>query len=263
MVTLEKSIYVLREMNTGRRDDLRLCDVRCGLLVCILYLVAMLSVPVHSLQALIFFAVCPAVAAAIAGIEFGKVLVRSLAVLPLVALIGAFNPWFHRDVAFEVGGVAVSMGWLEFAAIILRGLLSVQALLVLTEAYGFAGICRGMRRLGVPGFLTTQLLFVFRYLDVLLTEALTMRRAREARGYMKKSMSLRMWSTMTGQLFIRTVHRAQRVHRSMLARGFHGEMPVYGDGSMRWRMSDTIVLVVWSAVFAVLRFVNLGALFNF
>ncbi|MDD3108585.1 MAG: energy-coupling factor transporter transmembrane component T, partial [Alistipes sp.] len=103
--------------------------------------------------------------------------------------------------------------------------------------------------------LSTQLLFVYRYLFVLLQEALSMTRARDARSFGRRSYPLRVWGVMIGQLLIRTFERAERIHRAMLSRGF--------DGRIRsltipppWQRRDTLFLSVWGAVFVVLRFLH-------
>lgn len=206
---LEKAIYTLRAMSSAREGVVCVADPRRSVLVCLVYLVVMLSVPVRSLQTLLFFAIYPIVASAMAGIGYWTVFSRSLIVLPFVLLIGIFNPLYHTDTGIAFGSVSVSEGWLEFVSILLRAMLSVQAVLILIADCGFTGICRSLGRLGTPAFLTTQLLMVYRYLCVLLQEAQNMRRARDARGYGRRDMSLKMWGEFTGQLFIRAVDRSR------------------------------------------------------
>ena len=88
-------------------------------------------------------------------------------------------------------------------------------------------------------------------------EALTMRRAREARGYGGNGLPLKSWGEFAGQLFIRTVGRAERINRAMLARGFNGSMPSWRGNEQSWRLSDTLMLIICCSAFVLLRFVNL------
>lgn len=119
-----------------------------SLAVTLVYLVAVLSVPLYAPQRIVWLAVYPVVSAEMSGIGFGRVFVKSLWVLPLVALIGMFNPMIDTETAFTVSGVAVSRGWVSFTSIALRGMLAVQAVLVLTLSAGFFDMCDSMRRLG-------------------------------------------------------------------------------------------------------------------
>lgn len=230
-------------------------DARCAFIVTVVYLVTMLSVAVGALSRLVWFAVFPIVGSAVQGVGYGKIFMRSLVVIPLVALVGIANPFFHRVPAFVICGHIFTEGWVEFVSIILRGILSVQALLLLCAGSGITGMCRAMNRLGLPDFVSAVLLMVCRYISVLLEEALCMRRARESRGYGKKSFPLSSWGTFVGQLLVRTVERGERVHRAMLSRGFEGKVVAFG-ASEHWRTGDTVYLMIWTAVFVFLWFVN-------
>jgi len=149
--------------------------------------------------------------------------------------------------------VVVTAGWVSFLSIILRGLLSVQALLILIGSTGYYRLCRSMQRLGLPSVFTTQLLFVYRYLYVLIEEALAMRRARDARSFGRRSYPLKVWGTLVGQLLIRTFERAELISRAMLARGFTGRIPADVFESPAWKMRDTVFLAAWCSALLLLR----------
>lgn len=264
MSRLEHAITRLQEIQSLRNDADRTLNPVCGIVVTVCYLVAMLSVPVDRLGMLLWFAIYPILAAPYLGQSFTSIFVRSLYTLPFIVFIGIFNPVFDTAPALTVGSVVVSRGWITFVSIVLRGLMSVQAIMILVEADGFEGVCRGLRRIGLPAFLVTQLLMVYRYMTVLLTECLDMKRARMSRGYGKTRLPLSMWGRTTGQLFLRTVARAERINRAMLARGFNGTMPVYGDRvSMKPGKNDMIFAAVCCTMFLILRFADVSGLLGF
>ncbi|MDE6246455.1 MAG: energy-coupling factor transporter transmembrane protein EcfT [Muribaculaceae bacterium] len=236
-------------------------DVRSNIIVSFLFLGLMLSVPLGRLSAIIWFALYPIIASTIQGISFGKIFRNSLFITPLLVLIGIFNPILDKNVCFTIYGINISYGWISFCSIIIRGLLSVQALLILIDVSGFINLCRGLHRLGVPAFLTDQLLFIHRYLSVLVYEALTMQRARSARGYGKKRYPVRVWGVMIGQLFIRAIDRAEKINRAMIARGFSGTLPPEYRKSVKMRPADYIFIIVSAAILIVLRFYNLSDIF--
>lgn len=237
-------------------------DPRASLMVSVLYLAALLSMPLENITGLIWFGIYPIVACCILDLRFAKVFMRSMLALPIVLMIGMFNPIIDHARGASIGGIELSHGWLTFLSLTLRGILAVQALIILTLSCGFIGMCRAMRRVHVPSFLTTQLEMVYRYCGTLLDEVQQMRRARISRGYGRKSMTLRLWGPLIGQLFIRSVDRAQRVHQAMICRGFTGSMPDYTSSRSRWTRTDSIYLAAWSVAFILLRFLNPEILFN-
>lgn len=263
MGKLEKAIDRVSSIESKGDGEYVAIDVRCLIIVTLLYLILMLSVPMESADMLLWFAIYPVVEAAMCGMSFGKLFLKSLVVLPFVALIGIFNPITDRQAMYEIGNITISRGWIEYLSIILRSLMSVQATLILVECEGFTSVCRGLRQLGMPGFLTTQLLLVNRYIRVLMTETLSMRRAREARGYGHKSLPLREWGTFIGQLFLRTVDRSERIDRAMRSRGFTGVMPDFSHfNKSRWKRRDTVTLIIWTTIFIIIRIFNISHLIS-
>ncbi len=238
-----------------------LLDSRIGVIVTVFYLCFMLSVPVGQLSMLIWMALYPILASAWLGLSYGKIFLRSLIVLPIVFFIGIFNPVYDRTPVMAVVGISVSEGWISFISIIIRGLLAMQACLILIESDGFLGLCRGLSRLGVPRFLTEQLQFVYRYMMLLIEEAITMKRAREARGYGRKKYPIKLWGIMTGQLFLRAVDRSERIARAMEARGFNGRLPIYRYGKTELSGRSILYLLFWLIVIPLLRIFNLSSLF--
>lgn len=244
---------VLRELDAmertaHRQSPLHRLDARAKLITTVVFLVTMLSIPLSRLSEILLCFIFPLVTASMGGLNYSRIFRRSLIVLPFVIFIGGFNLFYDREPAFRIGSLTVTDGWVHFISIILRGLLSVQALIVLVDSTGYYNLCRSMQRLGVPSVFTTQLLFVYRYTYVLLEEALVLSRARDARSFGRRSYPLKVWGTLIGQLLVRTFERAGRIHCAMLARGFTGRIPPPIYDRPAWKMRDTAYLVLWSAV---------------
>lgn len=255
-MSLQSAITTLNRLECRRNGIL--IDGRFQITVLAVYLVAVLSVPLTDPGRLVWMFVYPIVMSEAGGAGYGRVALKSLWVLPLVALVGVFNPILDHTPAWEIYGVTVSRGWVTFISICLRGILALQAVLALIYTTGFYPVCTALRCMGMPSVLTTQLLMLYRYISVLLQEARSMSCARAARGYGRKSYPLRQWAVMVGQLLLRSVARSQRIHRAMLARGFNGSMPV--SAVRRLRAVDYIFLLGWIGVIAALRFIDFSSI---
>lgn len=228
-------------------------DPRARIGVTVVYLIVMLSVPIVRLSELLLYALFPMICAADVRIGYRPILRQSLVIVPFAALVGVFNIFYHREVAFAVGSVVITRGWLEFGAIIVRSVLSVQALLVLIRTEGFNRICLSLQRLGVPAVLTTQLAMMYRYLTVLVGQLLSLSRARSARSFGRRAMPVSEWGAIIGQLTARTFDRAERISMAMAARGFDGRLPDTTTISDRWQWRDTLYITMWSAALIVCR----------
>lgn len=261
MSKLEKTLYLLESIEVNNSLEAPLFDPRACILTTLIYIGIIISIPVGRVDITIWFALYPIISAPVFGLFYSKIFLQSLIVLPFVLFIAIFNPFIDKEIVFYVGSIGVTEGWLTFTGLILRALLCMQSILILIRSMGYLGVVRGMERLGLPKFLTSPLFLVFRYLRVLLEEGLTMRRAVLARCFGKKNLSLRLWGILIGQLFIRSIDRAERINNAMLSRGFSGTLPTYAFPS-RWKTRDSLFLFGWVVVFIFLRIFNLSILFK-
>ena len=261
MSKIEKSLLILDSVESGQGSTWLRIDPRASLLVTLVFLALMLGVPSGHIDILLWFSLYPIIASPLFGLKYSTILLQSMIVLPLVLLLGMFNPIMDKTPVVTAGGIMITQGWLTFFGLIIRGLLSMQALLILIRSAGFIGVVRSMERLGVPKFLTTQLLMVFRYIRVLIEEGYEMKRARDARSFGRKNLPIKLWGVLIGQLFIRSVDRAERVHRAMVSRGFSGDIPYLSTRRTKWTSGDTLYLLAWTVVFVFLRLYNISLLF--
>ena len=233
-------------------------DPRALILTTLAFLVVVVSFPRHAVAALLPLAFYPVVLARLGEIPLPMVGTRVLLALPLALMVGIFNPLFDTSPRGELLGQAISGGWLSFASIMVRAVLAVAAATVLFAAAGMPRICAGLNQMGMPAVLTTQLLLLQRYLLVLAGELGRMNLARELRSNDRGDMPLAVYGPVLGNLLLRSVERAERIHQAMLSRGFNGSLPIrQGNG---WRTGDTLFVIFWCAAFLAIRATDLPML---
>lgn len=229
-------------------------DPRAKIITTAVFVVCVVSNGKYDLVGLLPFAIFPVVLATEGDLPLkflGKLLVMAS---PFALIMGAFNPLFDRDVVAYAGSVPITGGWVSYASIILRFLLTVGAALVLTATTSFAGVCLALEKLWVPQALVTQLLLLYRYIFVLGDEARRMGQARRLRSFGRRGMGWRVYAQMLGQLLLRTLARAQRIYLAMKCRGFDGQIRVARP--LHFGPGDLAFTLVWSATFVVFRIIN-------
>jgi cobalt/nickel transport system permease protein len=88
-----------------------------------------------------------------------------------------------------------------------------------------------------------QLLLLYRYLFVLMEEGARMLRAHALRSAGGGRVPLRVFGSLAGQLLVRALDRAQRLHVAMLCRGFDGEFRLARP--LRFRLADLAFVMAW------------------
>ena len=227
-------------------------DPRIKLILTLLYLFTVVSFPKYEIAALLPFFVYPVLLMTIGEIPFLFILKKIIWMSPFAIFIGIFNPLLDSGQATLAFGFSLAAGWLSFISILLKFILTVATALLLIATTSFPGICHALRQLGAPSLFVSQLLFLYRYIFVLMEETMRIVRARDMRSYGRRGTGIKVFVRLIGILFLRTVERAERVYYAMLSRGFHGDMPA--QRHFRVTFSDLAVVVLGIAFLFIFRF---------
>jgi cobalt/nickel transport system permease protein len=200
-------------------------DPRAKLIVTLLFLFTVISFSKYEIAALLPFFLYPVLLMTIGEIPFMFIIKKVILVSPFAVFIGIFNPLLDSGQVFISNGLTISAGWLSFFSILIKFTLTVSTALLLVATTSFPGVCHALRQLGLPSLFVSQLLFLYRYIFVLMEETMRIVRARNMRSYGKSGNGINIFVRLVGIIFIRTVERAERVYYAMLSRGFQGDMP--------------------------------------
>ena len=167
----------------------------------------------------------------ISKIPISFVFKRSLIILPFIAFVAIFMPFLKEG---EVAG-SYNLGSLHFQVtysgllvlwnVLIKSWLSVLCMIILTSTTKFNQLLKGFQRLGMPKIIIMILSFFYRYVFILIDEAMRMKRARDSRSFKESNFAkLKSTGNIIACLFIRAYERGERVYQAMVSRGFNGEI---------------------------------------
>lgn len=196
----------------------------------------------------------------LAQLGLGFTFRRSFVALPfaLAAITAVFSIPGTALGEWHLGSLTLiptDAGVLRFVSIVIRSWLSVQIAILLVAVTRFPDLIHAFEHLHVPAILTTIIAFLYRYLFVLTDEVMRLLRARESRSATvagHKSGRSVMWrarvaGNMTGQLFLRSYERSDRIYNAMLARGYTGQLRTLNPHVMKkrdWSFAVLSVIVI-------------------
>jgi len=174
----------------------------------------------------------------LSDLGIGYVLKRAALALPFV--LAAAPVVFTTEgtvlVSLRLGTSRLSTtmeGLARFVSVALKSWLSVQAGIVLASSTPFPDLLQAMRAIHIPRLLVAMFGLMWRYLFVLVDEALRLTRARAARSGQSDRPGARaggslVWRArvtggMAGNLFLRAFERSDRIYMAMVSRGYDGE----------------------------------------
>jgi cobalt/nickel transport system permease protein len=239
-------------------------DPRIKVVITAVFVLCVVSFDKYAISALLPFVVFLLVIAGIANIPLDFIIRKLVVVSPFAIMVGIFNPFLDQQTIMHLGSIGISGGIISFVSILLRFSLTVGAMLVLIATAGFNSVCMAMVKLGMPKIFAVQLLMLYRYIFVFVDEGLRMFQARTLRSFQKRAMSIKTFSYIIGQMLLRTIDRAQRIHLAMLCRGFDGTIRI--RQSLKITTSDITVLILCLALLLFMRSYNipvlLGSIFS-
>lgn len=225
------------------------------LFVTIVFIITVTSFSKYEISGLLPFFLFPFLSISLAKLPQALIFRRLLIVAPFILFIGIFNPFFDHTPIVKIHSIVITGGWISFFSITLRLLLTVTAALVLIATTGIDAIGWALQRMGVPKIVVVQLLFMYRYLHVLAEEFIRCVTAYSLRSFHGTGIRPRAWGSLLGQLLIRSVDRAGRIYRSMLCRGFDGEVRRLRTHTLA--AADGMYVVFWLLFFLIARLWNI------
>lgn len=265
MNKMKRAIYEIQSLDALANENrwVNRLHPLVKLCVTILYIGITVSFPKYNLSSLLVMAVYPIILFVTGDISFWEGIRRLRVVLPLVCVVGIFNPFFDREIMIQVGNVNISGGVLSMLTLMIKGIFTVFASYLLIATTTIEKICYALRILHLPKIFVTQILLIYRYISVLLSEANRITQAYALRAPGQKGIHFKVWGSLVGQMLLRSMDRAEDIYEGMCLRGYQGEF--YYGSKIKVRWTDMLYLCIWATLFSALRFLpvseRIGSMF--
>lgn len=195
-------------------------------LACTMTLLLVISA-VDSLSALLYPGLFLLAQIPLSGTSKERLLAHLVIILPFMSLLGIlflFSFWM------QTGSLSVSLFLshplgVTFSLILVKSSLALLLIRLLIQTTSLNDLLWAMRRFRIPRIITTLSKLVSAYLHILHDETERIIRARNSRTLHRKRHSLQNLAHISASVFLRSFDRADRLYKSMLARGFNGEYP--------------------------------------
>ncbi|BBY43159.1 cobalt ECF transporter T component CbiQ [Mycolicibacterium celeriflavum] len=196
-------------------------------IVCLLvFVLAVVATPREMFWPFAVYAAIVVVVWRLARIPLRWILPRMLIETPFLVL-AVLLPFAEGGERVDVAGLQLSVTGLWAAwGIVIKGTLGVAAALTVAATTSTTELPMALSRLGMPAVVTSVLVLMIRYVDLLTGEASRMRMARLSRGDSPRALhQAGAIAKGIGALFLRSYERGERVYVAMLSRGFDGSAP--------------------------------------
>jgi cobalt/nickel transport system permease protein len=166
-------------------------------------------------------------------LRFAQPMFIAVMIVLLKFLFTGENVVFSMKV-LGIGIAGHSDGLMEGILIASRIVGAVSIVTVLGFATPFDEIVAALSWFRVPRGLIEVMIFAYRYIFVLLEDALVIYNAQKNRlGYSSVRRGLRSFGVLAGSLTLRAFENSQHTATAMLQRGYDGDMPLFKHKGFR------------------------------
>ncbi|MFB0546751.1 MAG: cobalt ECF transporter T component CbiQ [Anaerolineae bacterium] len=241
-------------------------DPRLKLILTLAFILAITTTPLAAWPLFLSFLALVISAILASGVPLTLALRRSMVVIPfalLVALSIPFTKGGRPVVAFHVLSwplTVTDQGLLTFWGVVIKAWLSALAAGLLSASTPFLDMLWALRSLGLPKVMISIFSFMYRYLFVVVDEAMRLARARdsrsadpEGRGGGTILWQVKVLGSIIGTLFLRSYERSERIYAAMLSRGFAGEIRTLEEAPLcRSNVAATAVILLALVIIEIL-----------
>jgi cobalt/nickel transport system permease protein len=253
MPTFDKEYFSIGYLDTLSYKQTFIHKINPGikLVVTLAFILTVVSLPKYEIHKLIPFFIFPVFVISAGDIPARVILKKILVVSPFVLFAGMFNPLLDTNIVYRLAGIPVSGGWVSYASIIIKFVLTMSAALLLIATTSFPGICFALEQLRVPKIFVMQLLFIYRYLFVLAGEAMRIVRARNMRAFGRHGRDIKTFINITGTFLLRSMERSGRIYQAICSRGFDGRIRLLRDVGIK--LFDIVYALTSVSLFMIFR----------
>jgi cobalt/nickel transport system permease protein len=252
-----------------RHSVIHALDPRVKLIFTLAFIFTLALLPVGAWPVYVLMLALSLSVSVLSELGLKYVLKRSLLAIPFVLAAAPLLFTVKGPALFTVtlGSLSLTVtatGLDRFLSILFKSWVSVQVAIVFAAATPFPDMLLAMRAVKIPRLMVSLFGLMWRYMFVLVDEAIRLLRARASRSAaiegLKTGGSLawraKVTGGMAGSLFVRSLDRGDRIYAALAARGDDGEsraFPLPPLTSASWLiLLGSIVLLTALLLFALL-----------
>ncbi|MGN0143478.1 MAG: energy-coupling factor transporter transmembrane component T family protein [Clostridium sp.] len=221
MNDISKAIYDIRKIDElgNAHTMIHRIDPSIKIIVTIIYVIKVLSIKQFIISDIICILLYPIILFKIGKVSVKFIFKKVLYVLPIIIGISVINliiDFSYSEIYFSV-------------LLIFKCIFALVGALLLIATTGINNLAFGLKKLKIPDILIMQILMLHRYIILMMEECYRVRSAYELRTLGEKSMTMKDYGQIIGQMLLKTINKSEKVYEAMKLKGFEGDLYINSD----------------------------------
>lgn len=238
MKDISKAIYDIRKIDElgDMNTKIHKIDSAIKIIVTIIYVIKILSIKQFTILNITCIVLYPLILFIIGKVQIKFILKKVIYVFPIILGLSVINliiDFSYSEIYFSV-------------LLLFKCTFALVGALLLIVTTGINNLAFGLKKLKIPNILIMQILMLHRYVILMMEECYKVKSAYELRTLGEKSMTMKDYVQIVGQMFLKTLDISENVYEAMKLRGFEGEL--YINNKVAGYV-DYLYLIIWVVIF--------------
>ena len=211
-------------------------DSSIKIIVTIIYVIKVLSIKQFIISDITSIVLYPLILFKFGKVPVKFILKKVLFILPLIlgfSVINLIIDFSYSEIYFSV-------------LLIFKCIFTLIGALLLMVTTGINNLAFGLKKLKIPNILIMQILMLHRYIILMMEECYRVKSAYELRTLGEKSMTMKDYGRIIGQMLLKTIDRSEKVYEAMKLRGFDGDL--YINSNKKVGCIDFLYLITFAVI---------------
>ena len=211
-------------------------DSSIKIIVTIIYVIKVLSIKQFIISDIISIVLYPLILFKFGKVPVKFILKKVLFILPLILGLSVINliiDFSYSEIYFSV-------------LLIFKCIFTLIGALLLMVTTGINNLAFGLKKLKIPNILIMQILMLHRYIILMMEECYRVKSAYELRTLGEKSMTMKDYGRIIGQMLLKTIDKSEKVYEAMKLRGFDGDL--YINSNKKVGCIDFLYLITFAVI---------------
>ena len=211
-------------------------DSSIKIIVTIIYVIKVLSIKQFIISDITSIVLYPLILFKFGKVPVKFILKKVLFILPLILGLSVINliiDFSYSEIYFSV-------------LLLFKCIFTLIGALLLMVTTGINNLAFGLKKLKIPNILIMQILMLHRYIILMMEECYRVKSAYELRTLGEKSMTMKDYGRIIGQMLLKTIDKSEKVYEAMKLRGFDGDL--YINSNKKVGCIDFLYLITFAVI---------------
>lgn len=238
MEDISKAISNIRKIDElgDKYTMIHKIDSSIKIIVTIIYVIKVLSIKQFIISDITSIVLYPLILFKFGKVPVKFILKKVLFILPIIFGISIINliiDFSYSEIYFSV-------------LLLFKCIFTLVGALLLIVTTGINNLAFGLKKLKIPNILIMQILMLHRYIILMMEECYRVKSAYELRTLGEKSMTMKDYGRIIGQMLLKTIDRSEKVYEAMKLRGFDGDL--YINSNKKVGCIDFLYLITFAVI---------------